>query len=703
MEKSVTIRKNIKNLYQQYEFQFEAETDAYILFLYAKGYFNNAEIVFCEKTKDIETLKKEYENAGYSVKLREFTSVEEIHDELFNGFFRSDLHQRRLRSLYEQFERKQNMAFLDGNTYSYIPCNYVLNSKECDEGLISFLMNKVKDDRSSLTFLEAAAGFGKTCSTFELMNSLVKEGFKSYLPLFIELSKNRSAKIFRYVLLDEIKDTFPGIPYSLVIEEIKNGKIPLIIDGFDELLSNSSDENEENKSIAEQSQTMISTILDLFTTNSKTKIIITSRRTSFRTGSILDLVLEKLTGTNELNQLTIREPNILNWLGADKREKLKIAKIPIEKLKNPIMLSYLKGMDISDFDESEFNYEKLVNDYITKLLQREMERQSLNFVPDEQKNIFIYLASYFLSFHITAEDPNSVYTLLKDILNDHFDIREKIALYTNDEERPSEKELISKLSHHALLDTNAAQKNYVGFINDFILGLFMGYSIIWDKTQEDKIAITDSELEKICSAFQGMNKDTKNMLFAKLNKMILNQTEEMYLHIDSTLNGAVSRDYDGLMVEAEEFRNFNFSDYTVSNSVFTNCSFFDCQNLHGISKSQFYNCKFYPKDCSVFEEENENYFVGCEGNTFKEKDISECNDSQNYIKKVLEQYWPKGKEYAGLRRWPKTLYRGFDQKEFEFIDVAISKLTRDGILIWTGICYQLNLEKISDIREILGR
>ena len=53
------------------------------------------------------------------------------------------------------------------------------------------------------------------------------------------LSKNRSASIFRYILLDEIDHEYPTLDSNLVTHEIRTGRIPLIIDGFDELLSNS--------------------------------------------------------------------------------------------------------------------------------------------------------------------------------------------------------------------------------------------------------------------------------------------------------------------------------------------------------------------------------------------------------------------------------------------------------------------------------
>ena len=97
-----------------------------------------------------------------------------------------------------------------------------------------------------------------------------------------------------------------------------------------------------------------------------------------------------------------------------------------------------------------------------------------------------------------------------------------------------------------------------------------------------------------------------------------------------------------------------------------------------------------------------NTFIKCDGIVINDiKVISKPSD--DFIKLVLEQYWPKGKERAELKRWPKTLYRGFDKKEYDAIDVAIEELEKKKLITWTGLCYQLNLSKIAEIKKILGR
>lgn len=700
MNQRTEINNEICALYELYGFKVEQRDDNYLLFSLSQGYFNNAEIVYHDENSIIHELQKEYENVGYAIVIKQYTSIEDIHEKLFEGFFKPQFQEKKLISWYKKFEETRKKIILN-NVYSYIPCNYELNSKFCEDGLIEFLDKKIADNNSSLTFLEAAAGFGKTCTTYELMNQVVSKKLTSFIPLFIELSKNRSAKVFRYVLLDEFKDNFPGLKYDLILEEIKNGRIPLIIDGFDELLSESKSDDDKNTYKTDQTQTMINTILELFSEDSKTKIIITSRKTSFRMGNVFDSVLEKITHEIEVNQITIGEPNINKWLSVEKREKLKDLAIPIDYFKTPIMLSYLKAVNLGDLTQKKFTYERMVYDYIDKLLEREMERQSLNFSPKEQRNIFIYLASYFLSFHFTSEEPTFIFELLKEILNEHFDLKEKISMYTSDEERPSEIELITKISHHALLDTNAAQKNNIGFLNDFIFGLFMGLVILEDKLQEKNIELTESEIDKICTVYAPMSDKTKNRLYSKFLNDIVIRENEIKLHLDNVLQGKLSNDYSDLIIESEVFDNFDFSQFHINNSYFSNCIFKQC-NISTIQNSQFCNCHFYPTNKTEVNKDNMNTFIKCDGIVINDiKVISK--PSGDFIKLVLEQYWPKGKERAELKRWPKTLYRGFDKKECDAIDVAIEELEKKKLITWTGLCYQLNLSKIAEIKKILGR
>lgn len=57
--------------------------------------------------------------------------------------------------------------------------------------------------------------------------------------------------MFRYVLLDEIDRKFTTLSSDLVIAEIRNGNVPLVIDGFDELISRSNKDMGYDDSVAD--------------------------------------------------------------------------------------------------------------------------------------------------------------------------------------------------------------------------------------------------------------------------------------------------------------------------------------------------------------------------------------------------------------------------------------------------------------------
>ncbi len=68
--------------------------------------------------------------------------------------------------------------------------------------------------------------------------------------LFFQFSRDRQAKIFSHVFVREVDRVFSQVKSSLVEDELKNGRIVMILDGFDELLSETSQpQGEANKNI----------------------------------------------------------------------------------------------------------------------------------------------------------------------------------------------------------------------------------------------------------------------------------------------------------------------------------------------------------------------------------------------------------------------------------------------------------------------
>ena len=79
------------------------------------------------------------------------------------------------------------------------------------------------------------------------------------------------------------------------------------------------------------------------------------------------------------------------------------------------------------------------------------------------------------------------------------------------------------------------------------------------------------------------------------------------------------------------------------------------------------------------------------------------NTETEYEKKVLEQYWRPSSDHADRRRLFSTLFKGYAQQDYDGISEAIDRLYGKEILLHKSNCIELNFEKMSEIREILGR
>lgn len=705
-------RKQIEKLYKLYNFQEIETNNDYSIFLQDFGYFKNLEAIYDDESKvNKEAINKEYLKSGYSTpKYYKYTDLNSLHLNLFKGFFRFDQYKKGLQRSYARFKEEKKKTLL-GNEYRYIPCSYQINYEE-NRGNLSLIECLLQDIKTSSGFfiLEAAAGFGKTCATFELMNSITELADADFVPLFIELSRNRSAPIFHYVLLDEIDRNFPTLNSDLVLEEIKQGNIPLIIDGFDELLSTDNLEKENS----ERSKTMIQTLFELVGDDSKAKIILTSRKTSLITNGVLEKIIEN---NHQIKRYTILDPDIKNWLSPELRSIFKSKKFDIEKLANPILLTMLKNMDDGEsFVATDFDFKMLIEKYLNNLLTREIDRQELLLSPEEQIELFTCFTKFFTDFNISSEEADMVNLYFKEILSTNYQLEKQVIKlppvteilkkYNSYKTKPTEEQFIGKLSRHALLDSSKTDNNQIGFINEFLFAVFIGK--VLEKFPDS--LLEEKHIDILATAYTIMPETDKKRLFSVLQKSLEYQKNEFIIQIDNLLLKFLSKSYNNLQLESMIFTNFDFSkENTINYSFFQSCRFDKCIFSNKITNSQFFNCHFY--DC-VYKDGNKlvnpelkNIFVDCKGNLPNTYTIpkEEKSDDEIYEKRVLEQYWAKGRPNAELRRYPKTLYRGFDVSEYKAVENAIERLKRKHYLEFTGLCYELKTEKISEIKKVLGR
>lgn len=702
------LKRELENLYKLYGFNKVEDTENIMVFVYSHGYFNNAEIVcLSDGENNSDDLISKYQELGYSARKVFLDSVDSAHTKLFNGFFSTDHSRARLLKEYESFTEKQSHKLVLSK-YEYVSCKYFDGNSMCTNNLIDFLYNRLLSDGPQLIILEAAAGFGKTCTSFEIVKLFTAESSK-FTPIFTELSKNRKATLFRYVLLDEIDRNFTSLSSELVQCEITNGHVPLIIDGFDELISESASESPSDNSMQqfEETQTMLDTIAELFGDNDNTKVLLTSRKSSIFTGEIFDQWVETKLKFCNITRVSIEEPTVADWLGYDKTQVLSRKNVPLSSISNPILLSILRDMTFEEFELYCSDMNLVIRNYFESLLEREKERQSLMLGSDEQYVILSKLAGMMVDFDISSEEISFIKDMIFDINKASFpDISKR---YIVAENRPTEDEFAMKLARHALLNRISASQNEIGFVNEFVFGIFISEAILGDLINLKKVG--EKYIDISCTAYAVKDLSSRQVFFNKINPCLNSFNQEMVLGVDMKLNRSLTRDYNDLYLDSIVFR----SDFSTGDTskfhqcIFMNCTFNGCQLMtSAFKKCQFIECNFYGVDVVAnTDEDQELTFIACNNPEkfarcakYNPIDIEQTTD---YEKILLEQYWKKGRPNAEPRRTYRTLLKGISPGYIKYIDNAITSLKHRGVITKDGQFLMLNMDKIAEIKDILGR
>ncbi len=709
----MTEKQQLYDLYKLYGLDKAEETEDQAIFTYSNGYFNNAEIVqFGNDDSNIEDLKVNYQRTGYAVRVIVFNSINEVHSHLFSGFFTVSQTNQRLQMDYGDFCKLQSDKLYNVRSekipnakYEYVEPSYIWGNELRKGELIENIEKQLFEDGPQLIILEAAAGFGKTCASYELINRISSNNNK-IAPMFMELSKNRKATLFRYVLLDEIDKKFPSLSSTLVMHEIKQGNIALIIDGFDELISRSNRLFDTNNLDDEDAQTMLDTIAEIFDEQANAKIVLTSRKSSMFTGEIFKNWTEDKLKNCNVNRVAIQEPTVEDWLGYIKTDILKEKNIPVDSIKNPILLAFLKNMSDDDFCEKCSDIEKVIKYYFDSLLERERERQSLRLEITEQYDIMVKLAQNMLEFDISSDEISFIKELLIDINKSKFkEYRER---YFYVEERPSEEEFAAKLSGHALLNRISPNKNKIGFINDFVFGILISDTIRENLMNIDNIS--NRHLDIACTSAAVRSELVRNDLYNKIKDIFKNLNYEEQLNIDIKLQKKLKQNYTGHYFENMSFGSeINFDgEFWFQECIFKRCTFNACRiSTSSFRECNFYECIFY--NLSVDGDAREDCrlnFAGCYGHEELQElskfQPSNVPEKRNYKKYILEQFWSSGR-YAKGKVHQQVVLKEIVHEEKGLFEDAIEELKKEDIISKDGQFWVINKEKMKEVREKLGK
>lgn len=697
----------LERLYTSYGFEtIKSQYPNISIFTYKKSRYFGVDIIPLIESKALietsEHLKEQYSKSGFAADIRRISNIEDAEIELFKSFFTYDSTNVRIRKKYNDFTEKQRFSLL-GNLYEYVESPFEIhNHLDHEKKLFDIIEIKLKSKRPELIIIEAAAGYGKTCTAFEIL-SKIAEKKDDQLPIFTELSRNRSANIFRYVLLDEIDLEFPSLNSSLVIKEIKNGRIPLIIDGFDELLEKVDTEVAIDNSF-EDVESMLDTIGSLL--EHKAKIILTTRKTAIFTGLEFENWLVKWREKFDLTRIALKEPRIKDWLGEDRYITVKDRNIPIQYISNPVLLTFLKHLDQDEFLNLIKNPDKLIEKYFEKMLTRERERQDLLMSVGNQLLLFKNVAKNLLEMDSSVEEKE-FFKLI--ILEDNKKLLEETRnLYLSVQKRTVEN-LVDTLSTHALLDRKGREQNQIGFINDFVFGIFIGQVLTETNDDLTQKAYSNYMIELAVTAYRVQNINKKNDLWIKLTPIITRFSVETVFLFDIYLKEKLVRDYDGITINDNSFFNVIFNEFNISASVFLNCYFkncvFDANSFSGVS---FIGCTF--SNCSTLDDE---FLDKCADVTFIKsiQDRSQIfiqRDSPSYSSEspivdeieraILEKLWrishTKGHHIS-------KLLKSFERSETKQVNKGLKHLAETGFLEIRGIHIYFSINKITLIKQIL--
>lgn len=714
------MRSEIINLFRKYGFEYRksASNGKFLAFTYKAGFFHNAELVsLCIDEKDqveqdMEGAVKELETLGFSTKKSFYSSVDEIEETLFNGFFNVSEWRNKILDEYNDHATKVlSVLPKEATNYHYIKTQYQKNNKISESDLIEDICDNLKNDGPVLTIVEAPAGFGKTCTSYEIIKNLSQSKTnKAPIPFFTEFSRDRQARIFSHIFIREVDRSFSSVNSSLVIEEVKAGRIVVVLDGFDEILhdSSASDDVENN---FEDAEPMLETIGELLVNNAK--VVLTSRRSAIFDGVIFNEWLSRYEQKFTINRYRLEKPEVRDWLPSSRVEALSEAGVDVHKLANPVLLSYLRFVNDLAFQDLCKKPSRVVEHYFTSMLEREMDRQGLRMNPDQQSEFLMLIADDMCEHNYTADTKDKLIATIKNkashILND---VR---TLYSA-KERPTLDKLATTLSNHAFFDRSSLDDNKIEFVNEFVFGNYIASNIV--NMSGNWIASDERFVEPAVLSYVPRDETNRLLLWNCLDLMKDFLDSSSRMKFESLLTDHVNdAAYDNCEINSIAIKGIPlFSRNGISHSVFNDCIFNDAkvffENFHDVT---FLNCGFW--DCEFDLQENYDVnFFNCKSNSklisfdaiessvsmdepLDNKNISEV---EHYI---LDKIWPVGNNsIERLHHFVGQILKSDVYGKKELIK-GIRGLKQAGYLMdaKSSNFIAINKEKISEIKTLLGR
>ena len=706
--------KELDELYIRYGYE-PRKNNTNRVYLFTKSIYNGADIVKTGSDEEAEVLKIQYANSGYAVKVRSYKNIEEAEDYLFRDFFKADGVIQNLKRRYESFVGKLMNNLPENEKYQYIRSSYDYTNYNLEHDDKKTISIRADDDSNALVgaitkqinehvgplliIIEAAAGYGKTCTAYEILNEFISIPTNK-LPFFTELSRDRKASIFKHILAFEIEEQFSNrVDSNVVIYQIKKGRIPLIIDGFDELISK---DFSFSSNQFEQVESMLSTIVDLLTDNAK--VIITSRKTAiFNSEEFHNWMIDRNINYT-LSKVTISEPSIENWLPRERLEIVQSNNFPVEQIANPVLLTYLRYVKTEELKEMGVEGKSIVDRYFEFLLTREQTRQGLLIEQETQLRIFRKLVRFLSEWDVKSESKE----FIKDLILDYNKsiLEETKRKYTPDK-RPRTDQLADILSNHAFLDRN--EKGLIGIVNEFVLGTLIGENLVfgkyvqYNKTFYEKISQMFALLA--IQAYQVQPKENKEKLWKVFNEYPFPFDPQFYFKIDIDFKNEIIRNYNHAILNDFSLDTYSFTKKgQFESAIFTACIFKNCDfSFDAFKNSSFVNCRFF--NCQLVNEGiafSDKFFTifGCTCDNGFIKEIFDSEEATVNVeeldveKEILDLYFKKG-SFKPRHRQLSLIKNELSDFDTKMISRTLHKLEADKVIQLNGDLSFLTRQGIS--------
>ncbi|MBA0212489.1 MULTISPECIES: NACHT domain-containing protein [Pectobacterium] len=619
-------KPQVINLFQRYGFEYKVkQSEANVLiFTYKSGFFHNAEIVYFDDIDLNEVKRKESSliAMGYSVKKTLCIDFSTMEERLFKGFFAVDEWREKIKEEYLSYSSKVLALLPKGaKEYRYVKVPFQKNESQIETDILEDIEKEISNDGAKLILIEAPAGFGKTCTSYEIINRMIGKKKQGPMPFFTEFSRDRQARVFNHVFVSEVEKSFSSVKSNVVIDEVKNGRVLLVLDGFDELLNDNNNDLNIDELNFEKSQPMLETIGDLLKRNAK--IVLTSRRSAMFDGRSFQEWIEKYSSIFTVVRYRLNSPEVEDWLENTRIELLTNSGLDIRKISNPVLLSYLRALPIESFRDLCKRSDDIVEHYFLSMLDREKERQNLLMTEEQQNEVLTIIASDMAAKNYTSESREKIVDIIKS-KNHH--LLESVRKNYPSRDRPTVDALANKLATHAFFDRSNQGEGTIEFVNEFVFGNYLATDII--RHNGVWMAHDERFVEPAVNSYIPRDKKKKSELWSGLNEMKHFLSSNDRFKFELLLNDHVNESsYDNETITSLNIHDLHlFSDGSISNSVFNECTFSKVNfHLSNFKDVTFIKCKFY--DC-LFSG-NENVF-----------DVSflNCFDNNDFIKSVEENF-----------------------------------------------------------------